>query len=351
MAKKLKIAFLNIFSGINNRGVESIIEELSIRINKQHEVIVFEGGQETKKYRTIHVPINWNPTVFEEKLNLKRRLFFDETSRHVKKFTKDCIPLIKNGSFDIVVSWNSGLQPWVLRKSGIKKIVVVGESGIGWDDRISLLSFPNCFVGLTDYQCQWVRKVNPAVKVVKIPNGVDLDKFKPVIRKLKAPPLILNVGALVAVKRQDLIIKAVSGIDSCSLTLVGRGELKDKLEQLAKKLIPGRFKIFDLPYSQIRKVYNSADVFTFPTSAWESFGVVLLEAMATNLPIVTNDDPIRREIVGEAGLYVNPTNTKEYSETLKRVLSINWGDRPRKQAEKFSWDNIADQYIELFESL
>lgn len=73
--------------------------------------------------------------------------------------------------------------------------------------------------------------------------------------------------------------------------------------------------------------------------------------MATNLPVVVNDDPIRREIVGDAGILVGPTDVEEYSLSLRKALGTDWGDKPRKQAEKFDWDKIAVKYEELFENL
>jgi glycosyltransferase involved in cell wall biosynthesis len=98
-------------------------------------------------------------------------------------------------------------------------------------------------------------------------------------------------------------------------------------------------------------VYATADLFSYPTSTWESFGIVLVEAIASGLGVVATDDPIRREIVGNAGIFVDPTDTKAYSEALKEALETNWGDEPRKQAEKFSWDKIAKQYEKLFTDL
>jgi glycosyltransferase involved in cell wall biosynthesis len=73
--------------------------------------------------------------------------------------------------------------------------------------------------------------------------------------------------------------------------------------------------------------------------------------MASGLTVVAIDDPVRREIVGDAGILVDPTNTEEYVSALKKALKTNWGEKPRRQAEKFSWDRIADKYDELFKTL
>jgi len=73
--------------------------------------------------------------------------------------------------------------------------------------------------------------------------------------------------------------------------------------------------------------------------------------MATNLPVVANNDPIRKEIVGEAGMLVDPTKAEEYSLSLKRALETNWGEKPRNQAKKFDWDKIVGEYKELIKKL
>ena len=99
------------------------------------------------------------------------------------------------------------------------------------------------------------------------------------------------------------------------------------------------------------EVYRRANLLVFPTVPWESFGIVLIEAMASGLPVVATDDPIRREIVGDAGLFVDPTNIEEYAKAIEKALSTDWGDKPRKQAEKFSWDIIASSYEELFKNI
>lgn len=349
----MKIAFLSFFNGVYERGVEVLVRELAIRINQSCEITIFQTGNPSKntKYKVIKIESNWQPKILEPKLNIKRRLYLDEMSLAVREFTKKVLPFLKREKFDIVVPWNNGWETILSKMSGVSKLIVVGQAGLGWDDRVNLLSFPDAFVGFTNYQCRWAKRFNPFVRVVKIPNGVDGNMFSPEGEKIKLDlpsPVILAVAALVPMKRLDLVIKAVSNLKKGSLVLAGKGELKADLQNLGDKLLPGRFKIFLLPHGETPKIYRSVDLFTFPTSPWESFGLVLLEAMASGLPVVATDDPIRREIVGDAGIFVDTTKPDLYAKALEEALQINWGDKPRKQAEKFSWEKVAKSYEELF---
>lgn len=320
--ESVKIVFLSYYLGKVNRGVETYVAELSKRLIKRgHEVEVFQG----------------------------------ENSTNIKCFTQRVLSKLDKDT-DIIVATNGGWQSilckiWCLKHG--KKLVIPGQSGPGFDDRLNLWTFPNAFVGLTEHQRNWSKSVNPFVRTVKIPNGVDLNIFKPVGKPLKISlpePIILCVSALVPVKRLDLAIKAVAKTQG-SLLLVGKGESEQELKDLGEKYLPGRFQILSFAHSQMPQVYKSADLFTYPTSPWESFGIAMLEVMATGVAVVATDDPIRREIVGEAGLFVDPNNTKEYANTLKKALSIEWGSKPREQAEKFSWEEIAKQYDKLFKEL
>lgn len=311
----MKIAILNKYQNKVNRGAESFIFELNKRLSNRHQIDVISE-------------IN----------------YFD---------------IFKN-KYDLVIPTNGRLQAVIIRiitwLTGAK-MIISGHSGIGLDDRINLYTFPNKFVAFTDFQKKWAEKANPFVRSVRIPNGVSLEDFK--LQELQGEtlqlklekPIILCVSVFDFWKRQDLIIKAVSKLDKGSLLLVGKGKEKDKLQQLGDKLLPNRFKIMSFEYKDMPKVFRSADLFTYATVPWESFGIVLLEAMASGLAVVATDDPIRREIVGDAGLFVDPTDTDAYATAIEKALNTNWENKPRKQAEKFNWDIIAKKYEELFENL
>ena len=311
MGKKMKVAFLNKYQGRVNRGAETFVVELSQRLSRDFEVDVISN-------------INY-------------------------------LKILAN-RYDIVVPTNGRLQVLVTRLvcwlSGAK-MIVSGQSGPGADDKWNLLCLPDVFVALTQHQKNWARKFNPLVKVEVIPNGADLYKFNSKVKPIKIDlphPIVLSVGALEEGKRLDLIIRAVAKTKA-SLLLVGKGKLQDELQKLGDGLLLGRFKIISLPFDEMPKIYAACDIFTYPTLPWESFGIVMVEAMASGLPVVATDDPIRREIVGNAGFFVDPTDTEKYAGVLEKALKTKWGDKPREQAEKFNWDDIAKKYKELFSEI
>jgi glycosyltransferase involved in cell wall biosynthesis len=293
----MNVAFICAGYGNVFRGSEIFVHELSIRLRKK--------GHEVKIYP------------------------------HVSKIeTNTQIVVSTNGRIDAVKA-----KIWCLLNNA--KLIIPGQSGPGFDDRLNLYLFPNCFVGLTEFQCQWARNKNRFVKIVKIPNGVDLVKFTSIAKPVKIDlprPIILCVGEVSpsksgeVSKRQELLKKAAAKIKT-SVLLVGRGG--DMV--VAHELMPG--------------VYKAADIFSYPTSPSESFGIAMVEAMAMGLPVVATDDPIRREIVGNAGLFIDPDNSDEYAAALQKALNTDWGDKPRRQAERFSWDQIALEYDRLFKTL
>ncbi len=354
----MKIAFLSFYSGEIYRGVETYVYELANRLaDLGNNVNVYQNGPRLKntKYETVSIgfPIDWNQKGIEGRfLGI---LFTDYYARLVGKFTRHVLKEIDRDT-DFVITTNGSLQVLYARIWCFLhrvKLVSIGQSGPGADDKWNLICFPNVFVALTEFHRDWAKKFNPLVKVVKIPNGVDLKKFNSKNKSLKIDlpkPIVLSVGALEPGKRFDLLIKAIAET-KFSLLLVGRGKLEGEFQKMGSELLKNRFKIISLPFEKMPHVYPSCDIFSYPTVPWESFGIVMLEAMASDLPVVATDDPIRREIVGGGGLFVDPANTEQYTKVLSEALERKWGNKPRVQAEKFDWDEIAKEYEKLFKLL
>jgi glycosyltransferase involved in cell wall biosynthesis len=337
----MKIAFLNIYQNKTDRGAETFVKELSVRLSKDHKVDIISGN-ETSQNRW---PILW-------------RFYLDPDGIKIFLFTLKNIPKIIREKYDFVIPLNGGWQVAFVRLitwlyGG--KVIISGQSGIGCDDLNNLWSFPDAFVALSSKAEKWAKKKNPFVKVFHIPNGVNLEKFGITKNKLDnlnlKRPIILCVSALTKTKRVDLVIRAVSKIKEASLLIVGDGDQKKYLTILAEKLLKGRYIITKIPYSEIEKVYNTADLFSIVSEPYYSFEIVILEAMASGLGVVVNDDPIRREIVGEAGLFVNPNNTDKYAKAIESALKLNWNKKAIAQVGKYSWDKIAIEYENLFNKL
>lgn len=339
----MKILFLNAYQKQNNRGVETFVSELSKRLSKNHDVEIIS---EEKK-----IP-EWRKT-------LLWRAFLDPNGRAVAAFTLKELGKIWNKKYDVVFPINGGWQPAFVRivtwlYGG--KMVISGQSGLGWHEKNNLWCFPDTFVALSTKALGWAKKVNPLVKSVYIPNGVDLMKFKVRNSKLKIADdkgrTVLAVGAFTEQKRLDLTIRAVAKLENVNLLIVGGGgDGKEELELLGRSLLGDRFKILSVPFEEMPEIYQRADVFTLPSFPTEAFGNVLVEAMASGLPIIATDDAIRREIVGNAGILIDPTNINRYADAIKEALAKKWGNTPRKQAEKFDWDKIALDYEKLFQNL
>ena len=336
----MKIVFLNIYQGLVDRGAETFVYELSKRLSKNHKVDIISG----KKVPPARWYFLW-------------RFFLDPQGLFILWFTLKNLGKIWKEKYDAIIPLNGGWQPAIIRivtwLNG-SKMVISGHSGIGWDDRNNLWSFPNVFIALSTGAKLWAKKANPFVKIEYIPNGVDVNKFCPggeaVETKLKKP-IILCVGALTKTKRIGLTIKAVAKLKDASLLVVGNGDVRSKIYDLGFRMLGERFQLIKVPYEDMPKMYRAAGVFTLVSEPYYSFETVLAEAMASGLAVVANNDPIRKEIVGDAGILVDPANTHEYAKALKTALEKNWGDKPRRQAEKFSWDIIAKKYEKLFKLL
>ncbi|MBU1031367.1 glycosyltransferase family 4 protein [Patescibacteria group bacterium] len=305
----MKIAFLSRYQNQIQRGAENFVLELSTRLSKNYDVNVFSGKDA------------------------------DDLSKIIK------------GGYDIVIPINGRLQSLKTsfgRILGKYKLLITGHSGIGRDDIWNIaVCKPDVFVALTEHMAFWAKGWAWGSEVVKIPNGIDLNKFSPDGEKIKLDlpkPIILSVGALVWYKYHDKLIHALSKTDEGSLLIVGKGEMQEELERLGQKLLPNRFKILNFSYEDMQKVYRSCDLFSLPSWDREAFGLVYLEAMATGKGVVAPDDQSRREIVGDAGLFTNVENPDTYAKIIEEALACDWLKKAKVQAEKFSWEKVAIQY-------
>ena len=320
----MKIAVLSFTSGKIDRGAETVVKELTKRWQKQHQVKVYSslslGIKDLNKF-------SW------------------QALREADKFGADII-MPTNGGWQSLLT---RLYCWLKKK----KMVVAGMAGLGWCDGWNLLMRPDVFVASLNRNACWAKKFyGKGVRVEIIPHGVDLTKFKPEGKKRVLElvrPVILCIAGPDKYKRIKATVKAVKKLNKGSLLLVGGS---DEDETLGEKLLGKRFKRMKAGYEELPEIYRGADVFTMVSESTEEFGIVYLEALASGLPVVGTDDELRREILGPYGIYVKDVWGKEYAEKLALALKKRKDPTlPKKWLEKFDWDIIAQEYLNIFKRL
>lgn len=221
----------------------------------------------------------------------------------------------------------------------------------------------------------------PKDKIQVCYNGVDPQKYSPKATSTKQTKelrslyglkdddlMILFIGRLVGVKGVDKLIMAMphvlQKIPNAKLVIVGLGELQDYLVNLVKTIklqdsIKFRFEF--LPEEERILHYAACDVAVFP-SLYEPFGIVVLEAMSMERPVVVGAAGVSgmREIVvpcgeDQCGFHVNPNNPADIAwgitSALENPEKKRWlGKNGRRRVlNEFTWDKIAEKTVTFYE--
>ena len=199
-----------------------------------------------------------------------------------------------------------------------------------------------------------------------IPNGVDTSRFshgnhrRPEFDDGKMN--ILFVGRLEKRKGVEYLIKAYSHIKEklpqTRLIIVGSGtQWRHRLHTLIKNMelkdiiFTGYIDDMDLP-----SYYHSADVFCSPAIFGESFGIVLLEAMACHIPVVASDIDGYADVIsdGNEGFLTEARNEDDLTRALLSILEnpslrLKMGMKGVLKAQLFDWQNVAVRVMSYYE--
>ncbi len=249
-------------------------------------------------------------------------------------------------------------------------------------DRVSFISTVSQFIA-DDIKRMYPQAEN---KLNVVYSAVDLNRLKPLWDKsiledrlamkkkygLQDAKVILFVGRLCKKKGPDVLVKAMKDVmqihPNAKLVFVGSkwygknvtDEYVKNLQTMAKELKnPPIFTGF-LPPDEVPKYYNMGDIFVC-TSQWrEPLARVHYEAMAAGLPIITTNRGGNAEVIEEGvnGFVINQyDNPKLFAQKIDYLLrnenrALNMGKMGRKFAEeKYNWDRVAKDLLNLFESI
>lgn len=152
--------------------------------------------------------------------------------------------------------------------------------------------------------------------------------------------LLIQAFRLFARKNQDW-----------TLDIVGEGVEEELYRQMiAEYGLQDRITIHPFT-NHIQSYYSDAQVYVL-SSRWEGFGLVLVEAMAHGLPIVSSDLPTSQEIMGDFGLYYENGNVEELALRLEEATRLDWQEKSKEAleiAKRFEIGNIIPQWKKLIE--
>ncbi len=210
----------------------------------------------------------------------------------------------------------------------------------------------------------YIKRFFPAEYTI-IPNGIDTHHFNghcaPFEQLQDGKLNILFVGRFEKRKGFDYLLKAYrqvkSSLPDSRLIAVGPGvRLRNKYEKCIRKqgikdvVFPGYVAYDDLP-----RYYTTADIVCFPATGRESFGIVLLEAMATGRPVVASAIDGYSTVLtdGEEGLAAPPRDVDKLAQAIFNLsgdikLRQQMGDRGISKARKYDWEVVAKRVLDFY---
>ena len=230
---------------------------------------------------------------------------------------------------------------------------------------------------------EYIKLKIPESSIKYIPNGVDIERFSKKINRKKIREkyeihndtfLFLSVsrnhpkkGFEVLLKSIVLLKKVISS--NFKVLFVGKNVslLKYKVNELGineNVILHDEVKIenntgninLQFPSPNLVDIYKMSDCFVLP-SLVETFGIVLIEAMASGLPIITTNAQGCRDIIrnGKDGIMVDTNDEVNLSKAMQSMMSKKIKDKyttlSNARVLNFSWDNVVEKYIKLYSEI
>ncbi len=252
------------------------------------------------------------------------------------------------------------------------------EQGWPWKQRVRLstlrglarLSARRCdrIMFVSQDSADWIGPLAgvPEERRAVIHHGIDPGNFAPGSRPSPHPrPYILSVSSIYRYKNFVRLIEAYAELarrrpDLPDLVIIGDDQDPAYADQMRRARdasgVAERIHLLgEVYYEDVKAYYAGADLFVFP-SYLETFGHPLLEAMASNTPLVAADIPVFREIAGDAAFYGDPFDPASLAGAIESALYVPGAREQlvkegRERLAEFSWDRTALRLTSLFSSV
>ena len=365
----MKVGLVSPYDFASPGGVNDHVRHLAVRLQEMgHEPRIFApssradvGFDRAKFYRIgtpIAIPANDSVARITLSFHLANRVaaIIEEERFDVMHFHEPLMPAVPMTMLRMSQTANVGT------------FHAYGRSNVGYYYGRPLLkpylSHLHRAMAVSEPARAFVSRYFPNFPMRVVPNGIDLSVYRPglpPIRHLRDENLnILFVGRLEKRKGLGDLLRAYRGIvdrvPKSRLIIVGDGPLRGKVESyITRHRLPNVVMAGYVPESVKPRYYNSADIFCAPATGAESFGIVLLEALASGLPVVATEVPGYMSVLepGQDSITVQPKNWRELAASLvilarDPALRARMGDYAVRKAGRYSWDSVATEVVEVY---
>lgn len=340
-------------AGLNKRGHKAIILTPLSKAAKKREsenIIFLGGGTEVKSpfHTTAQVSASASPEMLTAVLN--------EQNFDILHFHEPWVPMLSRQlltrSNSVNVATFHAKLPETIMSRTIERVITPYTK--------SILKYLDSLTAVSDAAADYVQSLTHK-PVSIIPNGIDLSKYQSGAPTNDDYRTILYIGRLERRKGVKYLLKAFAVLNEnypqAKLIIAGDGSDREKLEAYAKEL-----KLKDVSFvgyvdeAKKLKLLSEATVFCSPALYGESFGIVLLEAMAAGVVTVAGNNPGYSSVMQGRGALslVNPKDTHEFARRLHLLLGDQplrelWQDWAHEHVQQFDYSSIIDQYEVLYE--
>ncbi len=367
----MKILFFHRWVGVHGGGTETHLKMLAFKLKELgHDVeILTREGNELKENKDIKV---WRipKTLFESPYSYEDFRVYIYTFIYMIKAALFLLYLkyIKKKNYD-VVSVHFTVEALIMR---ILK---------------PLLKWPYVFIleGYTDHEAKEAKHADAVVGIsmdeikrvkekygyepIFIPIGIEKKKFQSKAKSIKNEyckkneKFVLTLCRIEPRKDIPTLIEAIDIIvnkkkyTDAKFIIVGEGISSNKIKEMIKDknltkyaIMVGRIDDKDVP-----SYYKSADLFVLPT-LYEGFGIVFIEAMCFGVPIISTNISAVPEVVGNAGILIEPKNPELLANTILKVLKNErllkeLSNNAKKRIKLYDWDNLIKKYEAVYKSV
>ena len=194
-----------------------------------------------------------------------------------------------------------------------------------------------------------------ASKFTTAPNMIDLEKFPYTPLPKNGTFTFGYMANLVKDKGHKTLLQAFKKVTNAKLLLAGDGPLRKQLEQLITSLgIDDRVEfVGEIPRQKACEFFQSVDAFVHP-SRYETFGIVLIEALSTGRPVVATRCGGPNDIVrNEDGILVDVDDADGLAEAMRSMINMDWDTKLMREGveARYTKGSIRKQLLEVYEAV